>query len=463
MGRPNLKTATLIVTTVSGFLTPFMSAAVNIALPAIGREFSFSALLLSWTATSYVLAAAVFLVPFGRIADIVGRKKIFLYGTVVYTAASLFLALTRSGWALIGGRVIQGIGGAMVFATGVAILTSVYPPGERGRVLGINVAAVYSGLALGPVLGGFLTDHLGWRSIFWVNVLLGLVIIGLVLWQLKAEWRESGGGGFDLLGSVIYGLSLVLVMYGLSRLPRGTGFGLLACGLAGLVGFVFRELQIPSPVLDMNLFRRNAVFAFSNLAALINYSATSATGFLLSLYLQYVKVLSAQEAGMILIAQPLVQAVFSPLAGRLSDRLEPRLIASSGMGLSVIGLAALTLVGDKTPVGLIVVGLVLLGLGFGLFSSPNTNAIMGSVERRHYGVASATLGTMRLVGMMLSMGITMLLFSIYIGPAKIGPENHLRFLTALKVGFSIFALLSIVGIFASLARGRMRANEAGTD
>ena len=456
MDKPNLKTATLIVTTVSGFLTPFMSASVNIALPAIGREFSFSALLLSWTATSYILAAAVFLVPFGRIADLVGRKKIFLYGTVVYTFASLFLALARSGLALIGWRVVQGIGGAMVFATGVAILTCVHPPGERGRVLGINVAAVYSGLALGPVLGGFLTDHLGWRSIFWVNVLLGLVIIGLVLWQLKVEWIESRGESFDLLGSVIYGFSLVFVIYGLSRLPRGAGFGFLACGLAGLVIFAFRELHIPSPVLEMNLLRRNVVFAFSNLAALINYCATSATGFLLSLYLQYLKVLTAQEAGMVLIAQPLFQAVFSPLAGRLSDRVEPRIIASSGMGLSVIGLAALTFLGDKTPIGFIVGCLVLLGLGFALFSSPNTNAIMSSVEKRHYGVASATLGTMRLVGMMLSMGITMLLFSIYIGPAKIGPDNYPRFLLALRVAFTVFALLSLAGIFASLARGRMR-------
>lgn len=344
----------------------------------------------------------------------------------------------------------------MIFSTGVAILTSVFPAEERGKALGINVAAVYLGLSLGPFLGGLLTEHFGWRSIFVLNVPLGLIIIAFIFWKLKGEWAEAKGEKFDITGSVIYSLMLVATMYGFTQLPDISGVWLIVIGVVGLVGFVKWEMKVKSPVLNIGLFRNNTVFALSNLAALINYSATFAVGFLLSLYLQYIKGLSPQNAGLILVAAPVVQAVFSPLAGRLSDRIEPRIVASAGMGLTSVGLVLLTFLGEKTSLGFIVASLVVLGFGFALFSSPNTNAVMSSVEKRFYGVASGMLATMRQVGMTFSMGMAMLLFALYIGRVQITPEYYSLFLRSVNVAFVIFASLCFAGTFASLARGKIR-------
>ena len=446
----------LIAATLGAFITPFMGSSINVALPSIGKELEMDAVLLGWVATSYLIAAAMFLVPFGRIADIYGRKRIFTYGILLFTSSSLLCALSTSATMLISFRVLQGIGGAMIFGTGVAMLTSVFPLGERGRALGINVAAVYLGLSLGPFVGGFLTQHLGWRSIFIVNVPLGLIVIALILWKLKGDWATAKGERFDLPGSLIYSLMLVAIMYGFSLLPAMAGGWLILAGVLALVAFVWWEMRVQSPVLNIGLFRNNAVFAFSNLAALINYSATFAVAFLLSLYLQYIKGFSPQYAGVILVSQPVVQAIFSPIAGRLSDRIEPRILASAGMALTVVGLSMLTFLSAETSLAFIIGSLVLLGFGLALFSSPNTNAVMSSVENRSYGVASATLATMRQVGMMLSMGVAMLLFAVYIGRVQITPEYHELFLRGVKVAFIIFACFCFGGIFASLARGRVR-------
>jgi len=456
--RENLvnKRVVLLVATLASFLTPFMGSAVNIALPSIGKELLMDAVSLNWVATSYLLAAAMFLVPFGKIADIKGRKKIFSYGIMVYTLSSFLCAISISAITLICFRVLQGIGSAMIFGTGVAILTSAFPPGERGKVLGINVAAVYLGLSLGPFLGGLLTQHFGWRSIFLANVPIGLIIVILVFLKLKGEWAEAKGEKFDFIGCIVYSISLAVIMYGFSLMPAMLGLWLVLAGVLGLLLFVGWEIKAESPVLDINLFRKNTTFAFSNLAALINYSATFAVGFLLSLYLQYIKALSPQNAGLILTAQPIMMTIFSPFAGRLSDRVEPRVIASAGMALTFVSLALFAFLNEKTTLEFVVGSLILLGLGLALFSSPNTNAVMSSVERRLYGVASATLGTMRLTGQMLSMGITMLIFALSMGKVQITPEYYSMFLTSMKTAFIVFAVLCFGGIFASLARGKVR-------
>ena len=456
VGDAQNKRAALLIATLGSFLTPFMGSSITIALPSIGSELAMDAISLGWVATAYLLAAAMFLVPFGRIADIYGRKRIFTYGILTYTVASMLSAIATSAAMLIASRVLQGIGGAMIFSTGVAILTSVFPAEERGKALGINVAAVYLGLSLGPFLGGLLTEHFGWRSIFVLNVPLGLIIIAFIFWKLKGEWAEAKGEKFDITGSVIYSLMLIAILYGFTRLPDMSGVWLIVIGAVGVVAFVKWEMKVKSPVLNIALFRNNTVFALSNLAALINYSATFAVAFLLSLYLQYIKGLSPQSAGLILVAAPVVQAIFSPLAGRLSDRIEPRILASVGMGLTATGLVLFTSLSEKTSLGFIVAGLVILGFGFALFSSPNTNAVMSSVEKRFYGVASGTLATMRQIGMTFSMGMAMLLFALYIGRVQITPEYYSLFLRSVNVAFIIFAALCFGGIFASLARGKIR-------
>jgi EmrB/QacA subfamily drug resistance transporter len=448
------KRVVLIIAVMSSFLTPFTSSSVNIALPSIGTQLSLNAIALSWVATAYLLAAAAFLIPFGRIADIYGRKKIFQLGIIIDAIASILCATSSSGELLIVFRALQGVGGAMIFGTGIAILTSVFPANERGRALGISTAAVYTGLSAGPLVGGFLTGHFGWRSIFFLNAFLGLVIIVVVFWKLKGEWAEAKGESFDYVGSIIYSLALVAVFYAFSVLPALWGIWLIIIGVIGLAAFVWWETRQKQPVLNISFFRNNTVFAFSNLAALINYSATFAVAFLLSLYLQYVKGFSPEHAGLILIAQPVVMVIFSPIAGSLSDRIEPRIVASIGMALTTAGLVMLIFLNNVTGLPFILASLVTLGLGFGFFSSPNINAIMGSVERKFYGVASGTLGTMRLTGQAFSMGMVLLLFALYIGRVQITPEYYPLFLKSMKIAFSISAALCFAGIFASIARGR---------
>jgi EmrB/QacA subfamily drug resistance transporter len=431
-----------------------MGASTNVALPSIARDLAIDALGMGWIATVFLLAAAAFLVPFGRIADIHGRRRVLTWGIAIYALGSAASALAPSAAFLIAARAIQGIGGAMMFGTSVAVLTSVFRPEKRGAALGINVAAVYLGLSLGPFLGGVLTDHVGWRSIFAVNAGLAVLTGVVVASKLEGEWAPARGEGVDVAGSLVYAAALGALMYGLSRRPGAAGAIWIASGLAALAGFVKLQLARRSPVLDVRLFTSNRVFGMSNLAALINYSATFAVGFLLSMYLQYVRGLTAQAAGAILLCQPLVQVVVSPLAGRLSDRVEPRLVASLGMLLTVAGLLLLAPLTDATPMAYIAGSLGVLGAGFGLFSSPNTNAVMAAVESRHYGLAAATLGTMRLGGQMLSMGIAMLTLSVFVGAVTLSPAHHQGLLSATRVAFYAFAVACLAGTAASLARGR---------
>ncbi len=450
------------VATLTSFMTPFVGSSINIALPAIGKTFDMNAVLLGWVATTYLLAAAIFLIPFGRLADIYGRKKVFAWGVVTMTLSSLICGASISAPMLILFRAFQGVGSAMIFATGIAILTSVFPPQERGKALGINVAAVYTGLSLGPLLGGFLTQHLSWRSVFLINVPFGVIIILLMYWKLKAEWAEASGEPFDIPGALIYGLALIAIMYGISRLPAGNSLWITLFGFLGLTAFIRWERKAAYPVLDLSLFTQNRVFAFSCAAALIHYSATFAVTFLLSLYLQYIKNVSPQKAGLILIAQPTVMAILSPLAGRLSDKIEPRIIASLGMSVTTLGLIPFIFLNKDSTFGIIVASLSVQGCGYAFFSSPNTNAIMGSIERRYYGLASGSVGTMRVLGMMMSMGIAMVIFTLLMGRVQIRPDHYPAFIKSAQVTFMILSVLCFFGIFSSLARGRLHSAKPST-
>jgi EmrB/QacA subfamily drug resistance transporter len=447
----NAKMSALLIATLASFVTPFMSAAINIALPAIGSEFHVDAILLSWIPTSFLLASAMFAVPFGRLADIWGMKRIFIYGMIIFTISSFLSAVAPSALSLIVFRVIQGIGAAMIFVTSVAIVTHVFPPNERGKAIGITIASVYVSLSLGPVLGGIMTQVLGWRSLFILMIPLGLLVLALTLWKLKGEWAVCKGEKFDLPGSVLYSIALLLLIYGFSLLPQLIGIIITILGIIGILSFIMMELRTKSPVFEIKLFK-NSTFAFSNLAALISYSATFAVVFLLSLYLQYIKGLSPGDAGLILVAQPVVMAVLAPIAGKLSDKYNPRIIASIGMALTTVGLLFFVFLNANTSYEFIIAGLIILGAGFGLFSSPNTNAIMGSVERRFYGVASASVGTMRLIGQTLSMGTVLIIFALYIGTVQIMPAEYPALLVSTQVAFVVFTVLCFAGIFASLAK-----------
>lgn len=444
------KVVLLFITMASNFLNPLMGAAVNVALPKIAGDFSLNAIQMSWITMSYLLASAIFMLPFGKIADMVGRKKIFLYGTIVFMFASLLCAISTSGTSLILARWLQGLGGAMIYSTTMAIVISAFPPQERGRVIGLNVGAIYVGLAAAPVLGGILTQSLGWRSLFYINAAFSFLIILAIVLKIKTEWIEAKNEKFDWIGTLIYMPSIAALMFGFSKLPDPIAIACTIVGIGGLIGFIFQELKSPFPVLNMSLFFENKVFASSNLAAFINYAATFAVGFLLSLYLQYTKHLTPKEAGMVLITQPIIMAIVSMLSGRLSDKISARWLATIGMAISVVGIFMLTFLEKDSSQGFIIFALVILGLGFGLFSSPNTNMVMSSVDRKFYGIASATISTMRTTGMMFSMAIASLSLHLFMGEQKISESNIDSFIHSSKFIFFVFTALCIVGTFSSL-------------
>jgi MFS family permease len=441
---------------------PFMVSAVNIAIPTMREQFSLEAWETAWLGTILFLSIAVVQVPGGRLADIYGRKKLFIIGLVIAILASFMGIFAHTVLLLFICLALMGAGSGIMLNNAISILTTVFPSEMRGRVLGINTAGTYAGLSIGPYIGGVLTSAFGWQSIFILSAVMSALLLVLVFYALKEEWREAKGERFDVIGSITYAIAIALFIYGFSSLPGLTGIILVPIGIFGLIFFARWETKTPSPVFDLGLFKDNKAFFFSNLAVFISYIATFAINFLLSIYLQEIKDKTPDHAGLILITASVLMAVVTPISGRVSDKIEPRLVASVGMSLNCVALFLLIFVNAVTPVWYIVMALAVNGLGIGIFASPNTNAIMGSVSRKSLGVAAGILGTMRNTGMMISMGIIMILFSLYIGNAEIVPEYYPQFLSSVRTGFIILTVFSVFGLLAQLAaRGVAKKLKSG--
>ncbi len=451
-----LRRTALFVVCLGGFITPLMLSAVNVAIPVIAPSLAMDAITASWVPLAYLLTSAVFLLPFGRLGDMYGRKKMFLSGMTTVTVASILASFSQTALLLILCRALQGMGAAMLFGTGIAILSSVYPPEKRGKVLGLSVSSVYLGLTCGPFIGGWITQQFGWRAVFVFHVPVVLLVIILALVHLKGEWRGPAGQKFDLPGTFIYVATVIALMYGFSVLPQPNGFGLILLSGIGFVVFYKYEKSRQHPLFNVNLFSGNPVLTYSCLTALLMYSSMFSVTFLMSLYLQNIRGFDPQFAGFILISQPLVMTVVSPLAGRLSDRYEPRLITSSGMGLTAIGLALLAAAGTAAPLTAIVPTLMLVGLGFALFASPNTNAILSSVDKKHLGAASGMVATTRVIGQMFSMGIVTLVFALMLGRVQFTPEQSGPLLASINASLIVGSALCFIGIYFSLKRGNIR-------
>jgi len=449
------RSATLLVVCVAHFLMPFMMSAVGIALPAIGREFSATALQLGLVETVYVLSASIFLLAMGRLGDIHGRRRIFQWGIVLFTLMGGALSQAWSIESLIIMRFLQGMGGSMVMATTFAIVVSVFPPQERGKALGIAVASVYAGISCGPFFGGMLITSFGWRSIFYLAIPLGLITYLTSVAKLRGEWADAKGEPFDWKGGLVYAVGILLLICGASNLDHGPWAWGLAMAMAGIVAlgsFLYLESRTEYPLLNINLLRHNRIFALSNLAALLNYSATFGVTFFLSLYLQYVKGMSARNAGMLLMLQPVTQALLSPICGRLSDRFPAARVATGGMFLCAVGLALAATLDQISALPRVGLVLMFLGLGFALFSSPNISIIMGSVEPRYLGIASSLNSSVRTLGMMGSMTIITIIFSVTMAGHAVTVETIPQFLSSMRIALILFSMICLGGIFCSSAR-----------
>jgi EmrB/QacA subfamily drug resistance transporter len=460
----------LLITSVGSMMGPLDGSIVNVALPVIAERLHMDYVSIIWVPAAYLVTLAVLLLIIGRLSDMHGRKRIFITGFGIFVFCSFLCSIATNGTELIIFRILQGGGSACIFATSPAIVTDVFPAKERGRALGLNVMAIYIGSALGPTLGGVLTYTLGWPSIFLVNIPIGLLIIVLSLWKLR-ESHTKKVQPFDLPGTAAFavGLTSLLVAMTLGESLGWTSITILsifALVFIAFILFIFLEVRRGSDAMfDVSLITHNRLFATANIAALLNYTAFFASSLLLSFYLQRVLGLSTLVTGGILLATPITMATLAPLSGWISDRIGSRFLSTTGMIVIAAGLVLLSTLKSGNGTGVVVLYLLIMGAGMGLFSSPNTSAIMGSVERRQLGVASGTLATMRTTGQALSLAVTgavvatvasaQVVSLLFVGanPAQVAVQSD-AYVHGMSLAFMVCALIALVGAVFSFVRGK---------
>ncbi len=435
----------LVAVALGSALAPFMVSGLVVALPAIGREFVLSAADLAWVGAAFFLAAGAFLLPFGRLGDILGVRRLFRTGIGIYALTAALAALAPSAPVLIGARAATGVGAAMVFGTSLAFVSLVSPEEERGRAIGTTVAMLMIGFSVGTIAGGVLTDLVSWRVLFIPVVLIASGVAWYAKRRITVECALSRDRRFDRVGAVLWVVALLALMVGLSTLPAWTGALLAAAGGAGLALFVVHERRQADPLLDLALLRRPC-FGRGNLAVLLFYAGTFAPSLLLSLYLQEIEGYDARAASLLLVVSPVVMALLSRPAGRAADRGDPRLVAGAG---AVAAGVALTLLGVLTAgMGLLAVVaiLVLIGAGPALFAAPMVRIVLAPIGREQYAVASSAEESMRLVGQTLALGSSAAVFSVLLGgvPASVAPPG------ALIDAIRLLAWLDLVLVAASL-------------
>lgn len=446
--------AVLLTVLITAFITPFMGSSMNLCVINIESEFHTSAAIVGWVITSFTMATVALSIPMGKIADVTGRKRILLMGISGYVILFFLILFSRNIWMVLIFRALQGASASMVFATNNAVLLDAFPDNVRGRMLGISVTSTYLGLSLGPVLGGILNHAFGWRSIFVVSLIIAVIAwISCLRGVDNDKQQPTQNNHFDLSGNLLFIIAVTVSLYALTNLSiQRFSWVLLIIGLGFGLLFVHRETRAADPMIRISMFTKDAAFTLSNIAALLNYGATFAITYLVSIYLQSIKGFTSQTAGMILLFMPVIQAIFSSLMGRLSDRIAPYKLATTGMALNTVGLVFLIFVKADTPLILICILLAYLGFGFALFSSPNTNAVLSCVSHEEYGIANAILSTMRTMGQTISMSVVTIIVGITMGSAALNEAAPETLLRTMHIAFFVFVILSIAGTFMSLKR-----------
>jgi EmrB/QacA subfamily drug resistance transporter len=464
-----------MLTSIGSFMSPLDSSIVSVSLPSITSGLNMDYTMAIWVPTAYLAALTVLLLSIGRLSDMRGRKPFFISGFAIFTSASFLCSISSSGLQLIAFRAIQGAGAAFMASTSPAIVTDLFPGKERGKALGINTMSVYVGLAVGPSLGGFLTSAVGWRSIFYINIPIGLFVIAMSLWRLR-EPPTVSQKRFDLTGALSFSLGIVplllaLTLGGIYGWNAPLTVSLMVSGGAFLVMFVlFERKKGDGAMLDVSLFSHNRLFSAANISALLNYTSFFGVSFFISFFLQRALGYSPLQAGVILFVMPVSMAVLSPISGWLSDRIGSRILASFGMAVICVGLLLISTLSLTSSSADVALRLFIIGFGMGLFSSPNTSAVMGSVEKSQLGIASGTLATMRFLGQSLSLALMSAIFATFISgsalsalfvgvnPSTLGVATE-EFVEAMRRAFVIAAIISAGGVVTSLVRGKPNNGE----
>ncbi|MCG7844433.1 MAG: MFS transporter [Methanomassiliicoccales archaeon] len=456
----------MLVACIGSLMGTLDSTIVSVSLPTIAQDLGMDGASALWVPAAYLVTMAVLLLTIGRYSDMYGRKLVFIAGFTIFTLGSLLCAMASTGEELVAFRVLQGVGGAFITATSTAIITNTVPPSMRGRALGINTMSIYVGLSLGPALGGILTDAFGWRSIFMVNLPIGLIVVSLSLLWLKETGTMQERKPFDITGAMTFSLALVSLMVALTIGGKEGWDHPLALVLLA-VTFIFMPIFLiierrkrATAMFDLSLVISNRLFAAANVSAFLNYLAYYNVSFMMAFYMQNVLDMSILSTGFILLVMPVTMAVISPISGRMSDRLGSRTLATGGMLMVAIGLLSMLTLDLDSSQSYIAFLLFILGLGMGLFSTPNTSAVMGCVKRTQLGLASGTISLMRIVGMSLSLVVMGMAISVFGSPEVMnalsggtGMElDPLVFLTGMRASLIISAVISLIGVFTSSLR-----------
>lgn len=447
-------TAALFVVCLGSIIGPLGMASVNIAIPDLAANLQANAAMVSWLPTLFILSSVVFMLPAGKLADNFGRKRIYAYGLALNAFSSFMCGIgTNIEWVLFW-RFVQGGSSAMIFGTGVAIITSVTPANKRGAALGITAACVYIGLTIAPAVGGWLTEIWGWRSVFLFQVPLVIALLLLIKFCLLGEWKNQHKSKFDWWGTTIFAVFSTALVYGLTSLPSLLGFGLLGLSAASLMLFIFHQSRSRNPLIRVQMFRESRVFSMSLTTSLLMYASNFPLAFLLSLYLQYIRGFSPSQAGQIILLQAVSMAIMAPLSGRLADRIQPRIVATLGCCIVALGFLILSQMDLSTSAAYISGSLLLIGFGFGLFSTPNNNAIMGAVHIKELGVASASMNLARTIGNLLGMSLVNLMVHYYIGDAQFTEDQNPALMNTISLALTMSLCFVIAACFLSGLRGR---------
>lgn len=454
-GKYTLREARVLrVAVTTAFVTTFAGSSLNVAIPALSEEFHMSGTAAGWIITMYTLVTSMLSVPMGRLAMRIGSRRALIVGIGLFGGMSVAAVFSVSGPMVVTCRALQGIGAAFIFATNMAIVVNSFPPEKSGQALGIMTAGTYVGLSVGPVLGGVMNSYLGWRSIFILMFLISATAFFEAVRHL--EWKDEARDRKirqDVRGTLLYMTGLAMIMIGFSNITaQSYGKYLLAAGIAVIVVFFIAETKTEDPVVEVSIFLTNRIFTLSNITALLNYGAIFSISYLMSIYLQVVKGFGSQAAGLILVVQPLMQAALSPGAGRWSDRTEAWKLVTAGMGLCSAVLLFFSMLGEGSPLWLVIVLLAAAGAGVALFSSPNTNQIMSAVGPEDRTFASATLATMRTIGQTTGMAVVTLVSSMFLGSMTLQEAPVSALIRTMHTAFIISTVLCIAGAVMSTAR-----------
>jgi EmrB/QacA subfamily drug resistance transporter len=452
---PDRKWGVLLAVGIASLMSAVDGSVANIILPVVTRAFQTDVATIEWVVTIYLLVVSGLLLSFGRLGDMRGNKQVYLIGLVIFVFGSTLSGAAPSAIALVAFRALQALGAAMLLANSPAILTKNFPAEQRGQALGMQATMTYLGLTIGPSVGGWLTTQISWRAVFYINVPVGLLALWLSLRSIPSEPPAAAAARFDLGGAITFTAGLVAFLLALSL---GAEWGwtsppiltIAAGAIILLAAFVVVEGNVRAPMLDLSLFR-NRLFSAATGSAVLNYICVYSVLFLLPFYLIQGRGLDAEQAGLLLTAQPIAMAIAAPISGTISDRIGSRLPGTVGMGLLAVGLFFLSRLDGASPLSRVALALVVVGLGTGIFISPNSSALMGSAPRQRQGIAAGVLATARNVGMMLGVGLAGAIFATMLAQHQ-GAAAAALF-PAVSAGLTAAAAVGLLGVVTSAARG----------